>query len=160
MPEAFAGHIGTGSVDVYTVPPGYELVLDLLTFDLVTDATASVHSAMVTFTDATLSAITARLWDWNEGGPSMTLHYTYGRGLKPFNCTVTDGMAIEHPLPDTLLNPDTVITVDAVNVALSVIAGDQVRNVVLYGTLTSLVDVDQGPTTQLVPGLLPGAAIA
>ena len=157
MSEAFGGTPGSGSVLVYTVPSGISMRLEMLTFTLTTDATAGVHSALVTFTDKNLNAITGRLWDWNEGGPSMTLYYTYGIGLRPFNCKVTTGMMIPNHLPDTVLNPITQITVAAVNAAGATIAGDTITGVVLYGELFG-ANIDEGPTVPLLPGLLPGLA--
>jgi len=157
MSEAFAGQFGSGSVLVYSVPRDHSLRLELLTFTLTTDGTAGVHSAKVSFRDTTLGAITATLWDWNEGGPTMTLIYTYGIGLKPFNCTVTTGMMIQDALPDTVLAPDTQITVTAVNTSGVTIAGDAISSVVLYGALTDDV-VDKPQDTSPNPLLVPEAA--
>jgi len=155
--EAFSGRAGSGSVLVYSVPRDHSLRLELLTFTLTTDGTAGVHSALVTFTDTTLGAVTARLWDWNEGGPSSTLQYTYGIGLKPFNCTVTTGMMIQDALPDTILAPDTQITVSAVNTAGATIAGDTITSVVLFGRLFDAVGTT--PTEDVPePMLVPAAA--
>jgi hypothetical protein len=154
MSDAYRGTAGTGSVVVYTTPRDHLFRLEMLTFTLTTDGTAGVHSATVTFFDNALSAITARLWDWNEGGPSMTLFYTYGIGLKPFNCTVTSGMIIQDALPDTVLAPSTQITVTAVNAAGVTIAGDTISAVVLYGPLDDVVD-NTGTTVPLESGLLP-----
>jgi hypothetical protein len=157
MSEAFAGQFGSGSVLVYTVPRDHSLRLELLTFTLTTDGTAGIHSAKVSFTDTTLSAITARLWDWNEGGPSMTLYYTYGIGLKPFNCTVTTGMMMCDALPDTVLAPDTQITVSAVNSAGVTIAGDTITQVVLYGSFVDDVVTSSGDFTEPLPMLVPAS---
>lgn len=161
MAETLRGDAGTGSVVVYTVPRAFTLRLELLTFTLVTDATAGVHSAVVVFTDATTGLVTARVWDWNEGGPSMTLYYTYGIGLRPFNCTVTTGMMIPNNLPDTELAPETTITVAAVNSAGSTHAGDAISDVALYGGLVAIAgeDASSDPAyIPLQPGLLPSVA--
>lgn len=155
MAQAIRGAIGAGSVVVYTVPRDQILRLALLTFTLTTDATAGVHSAVVTLYDSQLAAITARIWDWNEGGPTMTLYYTYGIGLRPFNCTVTTGMMIPNNLPDTELAPQTIITVTAVNAAGVTIAGDAISAVVLYGDLYGVADAAATPMPDLIPGLLP-----
>jgi hypothetical protein len=152
--EAFRGAAGSGSLTVYTVPRAYALRLELLTFTLTTDATVGVHSALVAFTDGVTNLVTARIWDWNEGGPSMTLYYTYGIGLRPFNCTVTTGMMIPNNLPDTLLAPQTAISVSAVHAAGATIAGDAIGSVALYGDLFSTVE-DTGEAVPLVPGFLP-----
>jgi hypothetical protein len=154
MSDAYRGNAGSGSVVVYTTPRDHLFRLEMLTFTLTTDGTAGVHSAVVTFFDNALSAITARLWDWNEGGPTMTLFYTYGIGLRPFNCTVTTGMMIQDALPDTVLAPSTQITVTAVNSAGVTIAGDAISAVVLYGPLDDAVDSGSG-SVQLESGLLP-----
>lgn len=156
MAAPIRGVFGTGSTVVYTVPRDHSFRLEMLTFTLTTDATAGIHSALVTFTDTAISQITARLWDWNEGGPSMTLYYTYGIGLRPFNCTVTSGMMIRDDLPDTILAPETQITVAGVNGSAAVIAGDTVSAVVLYGDLYSITGtiagtVDDTPDPLLVP---------
>lgn len=159
MAEAFRGAFGSGSVVVYSVPRAYVLQLDLLTFTLTTDATAGVHSAVVVFTDTVTGLVTARVWDWNEGGPSMTLYYTYGVGLRPFNCTVTTGMMIPNNLPVTTLAPETTITVAAVNSAGATIAGDAISAVALYGELVLVAGDDADPLGQPVPllaGFLPG----
>jgi hypothetical protein len=159
MSDAYRGNAGSGSVVVYTTPRDHLFRLEMLTFTLTTDGTAGVHSAVVTFFDNALSSITARLWDWNEGGPSMTLFYTYGIGLKPFNCTVTTGMMIQDALPDTVLAPSTQITVTAVNSAGVTIAGDAISAVVLYGPLDDVV-VDSGIATAPDPLLVPGVFVA
>jgi len=155
MPEAFAGAPVTGTGTVYTVPRDHRLRLELLSFTLTTDNTAGVHSALVRFYDASLAAYTARLWDWNEGGGNMTLYYTFGIGLRPFNCTVTTGMAIPCHLPDTVLAPDTQIQVSAVNTALATIAGDTITAIALYGTFISVVDEPSGTPLDLLTGFLP-----
>lgn len=84
----------------------------------------------------------------------MTLYYTYGIGLRPFNCTVTTGMMIPNNLPDTILNPGTQVTVAAVNTAGVTIAGDTITAVTLYGTLMDEV-ADPTVSSELIPGLLP-----
>lgn len=155
MSQAFAGAAGSGSVLVYTVPDDHALRLELLTFTLTTDGTAGVHSAMVQLYDNALAAVTARLWDWNEGGGSMTLYYTYGIGLRPFNCTVTTGMMIQHDLPDTVLTPASQITVKAVNTAGTVISGDTITQVVLFGTFIDATTDSSSSPIDLVGGLLP-----
>ena len=158
MAEPIRGAAGAGSVDVYEVPRDHSLRLDLITFTLTTDATAGVHSAMVTLTDSTVAAPIAQLWDWNEGGPTQTLVYTFGVGLKAFNCTVTTGMRIEHPLPVTILAPETLITITALNNAGVTIAGDAISGVILYGELLDVLADAQTTLPDLAPGLLPAAA--
>jgi len=160
MPEAIRGQAGAGSVDVYTVPRDHMLRLELLTFTLTTDATAGVHAPAVIFTDPAVAAVTGRIWDWNEGGPSMTLYYTFGIGLAPFDCTLTTGMLVPVALPDTILAHDTVITVESLNVAGASIAGDQISNVILYGELLDLLSDTPVSLPDLIPGLLPGEAAA
>jgi hypothetical protein len=158
MSEAFRGQGGSGSTVAYTVPLGHSMRLELLTFQLDTSNVAGVHSALVTFTDPTINQITARIWDWNEGGANMTLFYTYGIGLRPFNCTVTNGMMIPNNLPETELVPETLITVEAVDVTCSVIAGDVISGVVLYGELIDEVGGnDPASSVRLIGGLLPGS---
>lgn len=154
MAVPIRGATGAGSVLVYTVPRDHSIRLELLTFTLTTDGTAGVHSAAVYIYDTSLGAFTARIWDWNEGGASMTLYYTYGIGLRPFNCTVTTGMMIPNNLPDTILNPDTQVTVAAVNTAGVTIPGDTITAVTLYGTLMDEV-ADPTVSSDLIPGLLP-----
>lgn len=155
MSQAFAGNAGSGAVLVYTVPDDHALRLELLTFTLTTDATPGVHSAEVQLYDAALAQITARLWDWNEGGPAMTLYYTYGIGLRPFNCTVTTGMMLPVHLPDTVLTPATRITVRAVDSAGSTLSGDQISAVVLFGTFIDATQSSEASPLDLVGGLLP-----
>lgn len=156
MAEAFSGAAGSGSVVVYTVPRGYELQLDLLTFILTADATAGIHKAKVTFTDAALGAITARLRDLNEGGPSMVLTYTYGIGLTASACVAVSGWEMTDALPLTVLAPQTTITVSAVNDSGATIAGDTISGVVLYGDLEAPESEGAGASLLLEPGLLPG----
>lgn len=156
MAEAFSGAAGSGSLTVYTVPRGYTLRLDILTFAVVTDATAGIHKARVTFTDAALGAVTARLRDLNEGGPSMTLRYTYGVGLAASACAAADGWEMTDALPDTVLAPQTAIAISAVTDAGVTIAGDTISAVVLYGDLETEEPETFGPTVTLDPGLLPG----
>lgn len=159
MAEAFSGQAVTGSGVVYTVPRAYVLRLELLTFTMVTDATAGVHKARVLFTDAQLGATTARLRDLNEGGPSQTLRYTFGIGLSGSACVAVTGWEMTDALPDTVLAPQTAITVSAVNDAGTTIAGDAFSGVVLFGDLVTTAETDgDGPYIPLDPGLLPGAA--
>lgn len=157
MGEAFRGNTGSGSVVVYTVPRDHALRLELLTFQLVTDATAGVHKAAVTFTDSTIGRFTARLRDLNEGGPSMTLTYTYGIGLNGSACVAVDGWTMTDALPETVLAPETVITVVAVNDSGTTIAGDAIQAVTLFGDMGSTVK-DDPYEAFVVPGLLPGSA--
>jgi hypothetical protein len=157
MAEAFRGSAGVGSVLVYTVPRGYILRLELLTFTLTTDATAGIHKARVVLTDTALAAVTARLRDLNEGGPSMTLNYTYGIGLAASACVAVSGWDMTDALPDTVLAPQTTITVTPVNDAGSTIAGDALSGVVLYGDLISEIGGDGSEAAgTLLPGFLPG----
>jgi hypothetical protein len=156
MAEAFRGASVTGSGITYTVPRAYILRLELLTFTLTTDATAGIHKARVLFTDTALAAITARLRDLNEGGPSMTLTYTYGIGLAASACVAANGWEMTDALPDTVLAPETEIALSAVTDAGVTIAGDAFSGVVLYGDLVTAAGDDSGPVPALVPGFLPG----
>lgn len=159
MAEAFRGAAGTGSVLVYTVPRAYVLRLELLTFTVTTDATAGVHKVRVLLTDTALAATTARLRDLNEGGPSMTLNYTYGIGLAASACVAVTGWDMTDALPDTVLAPQTTVTVTPINDAGTTIAGDAISGVVLYGDLvTATGDDDLGANPALLPGFLPGEA--
>ena len=158
MPQAIRGASGSGSVLVYTVPRDHSMRLELLHFTLTTSSATGVHSAMVTIYDSDLNATTAEIWDWNEGGASMTLYYTYGIGLRPFNCTVTTGMRIPNSLPDTILNPDTTVTVSAVDATCTTIGGDAISGVVLYGELLDATGDTTNPNIDLLPGLLPALA--
>jgi hypothetical protein len=159
MGQAIRGAAGSGDVDVYTVPRDHEFRLELLTFALVTGATAGVHKALVTFTDSQIDQTTALLRDLNEGGPSMTLTYTFGIGLNGSACVAVTGWNMTDALPDTLLAPETVISITAVNDAGATIAGDVITNATLFGELTDFVSA---PVQQidLVPGLLPGSVEA
>jgi hypothetical protein len=139
MGAAIRGASGAGSVNVYMVPRDHEFRLELLTFVLATGATAGVHKALVTFTDSQIDQVTAELRDLNEGGPSMTLAYTYGIGLNGSACVAVNGWQMTDALPDTLLAPETIITISAVNDAASVIAGDTITAVTLFGDLYDLV---------------------
>jgi hypothetical protein len=159
MGQAFRGASGSGDVDVYTVPRDHELRLELLTFALITDATAGVHKALVTFTDSTIDQMTALLRDLNEGGPLQTLTYTFGIGLNGSACVAVTGWNMTDALPDTLLAPETVITISAVNDAGVTIGADVITNVTLFGELTDSV---RAPVheIELIPGLLPGSVAA
>jgi hypothetical protein len=159
LAEAFRGAFGYGSVLAYTVPRGYVLRLELLTFTVTTDATAGIHKARVLFTDTALAAVTARLRDLNEGGPTMTLNYTYGIGLAASACTAATGWDMTDALPDTVLAPQTTVTVTALDDSGATIAGDAITGVVLYGDLVAEPAAANGvddPLPPLLPGLLPG----
>ena len=155
MPQAYTGFNATGSGVVFTTPLEGLFRLELIHFTLTTDGTAGVHAPMVTLTDPGTAKPSAELWDWNEAGPSMTVYYTYGIGLRPFNCTITTGMRVEHDLPDTELWPGTTVTISAINAAGATIAGDTITNVTLYGSLLSnagaLSPGDNSPEPILVP---------
>jgi hypothetical protein len=156
MAEAFRGASVTGSGIAYTVPRAYVLRLELLTFTLTTDATAGVHKARVLLTDTALAATTARLRDLNEGGPSMTLNYTYGIGLAASACSAVSGWDMTDALPDTVLAPQTTITLTALTDAGATIAGDVFSAVVLYGDLLTVTGDDPETTAGvLLPGFLP-----
>jgi hypothetical protein len=156
MAEAFSGANVAGSGVAYIVPRAYVLRLELLTFTLTTDATAGIHKARVLLTDAALGATTARLRDLNEGGASQTLRYTFGIGLNGSACVTATGWEMTDALPDTVLAPQTTITLTAVTDAGATIAGDVFSSVVLYGDLVGTVADD--PVPALVPGFLPGDA--
>jgi hypothetical protein len=159
MSDAFRGTAGSGSVLVYLTPRDHMLRLELLTFTLTTDGTAGVHAPVVILTDSSINQVTARIWDWNEAGPSMTLYYTFGIGLRPFNCTVTTGMMIPNNLPDTILAPETQITVASVNAAGATITGDAISAVTLYGELIDSTTDTIPHTVDLIDGLLPGLVL-
>jgi hypothetical protein len=159
MGQAIRGAAGTTSVDVYTVPRDHELRLELLTFALITSATAGVHKALVTFTDQQIDFETALLRDLNEGGPMQTLTYTFGIGLNGSACVAVSGWQMTDALPDTILAPETVITVSAVNDSGASMVGDQIAGVTLFGELTDVVGAT-APLVDLVPGLLPGSVEA
>jgi hypothetical protein len=157
--DALPGAAGSGSITAYTVPAGYLLRLELLRFTLTTGAAAGVHKARVTIRDVRSGYVTATLRDLNEGGPSMTLTYTYGIGLAGSACAAVDGWEMTDALPDTVLAPQTTVTLAAVTDAGATIAGDTFSNVVLYGDLVG----EEPPYTEaalpdLLPGLLPGEA--
>lgn len=158
MPQAIRGNFGSGSVDVYDVPTDHACRLELLTFTYTTDGTAGVHAPQVIITDTQLAQVTARIWDWNEAGPSMVLSYTFGIGLRPFNCTLTTGMIVPVHLPNTILQPDSVITIQATNAAGVEIAGDTISNVVLYVTLFDILADSPSQLPPILPGYLPGEA--
>jgi hypothetical protein len=139
MGQAIRGAAGSGSVDVYTVPRDHELRLEILTFAIVTDATAGVHKALVTFTDSSIDQTTGFLRDLNEGGPLQTLTYTYGIGLNGSACVAVTGWQMTDALPDTILAPETVITVTAVNDAGSTHGSDVITAVTLFGDLDDFV---------------------
>jgi hypothetical protein len=155
MPQAFAGNPVTGSGTVYQVPRDHSLRLELLSFTLTTANVSGTHGPVVRFYDQQLAAYTARLWDWNAGGGLMTLYYTYGIGLHAFNCNVTSGMLIEHPLPDTVLAPLTGVEIAALDSAGSVISADTITAVVLYGTFIDAVDSQPASNVDLLTGFLP-----
>lgn len=158
MGEAFRGASGSGSYVAYTVPRDQLLRLELVTFTLTTDATAGIHKARVTLGDAVLGPA-ARLRDLNEGGPSQTLNYTYGIGLAASACVAVSGWDMTDALPDTVLAPQTTVTLTAVDDAGTTIAGDAFAGVVLYGELVSVLGSEaESPLPPLMPGLLPGGA--
>jgi hypothetical protein len=159
MGQAIRGAAGSGTVDVYTVPRDHEFRLELLTFALITDATAGVHKALVTFTDSQIDQTTALLRDLNEGGPLQTLTYTFGIGLNGSACVAVTGWNMTDALPDTILAPETVVTISAVNDAGATIVADVITNATLFGELLGTVET---PAQQidLIPGLLPGSVEA
>jgi hypothetical protein len=159
MGQAIRGASGSGDVDVYTVPRDHEFRLELLTFALITDATVGVHKALVTFTDSQIDQTTALLRELNEGGPLQTLTYTFGIGLNGSACVAVTGWNMTDALPDTILAPETVVTISAVNDAGVTIVADVITNATLFGELTGTVGA---PVQQidLIPGLLPGSVEA
>lgn len=131
MAEPTRGESGSGFVQTYETTRGRWYRLELLTFTIVSDATAGVHTVRVRLTDPALGTI-ALLPDLNEAGPSMTIRYTYGVGLSASACTITDGMTVEDALPDTILRPETLITIEPVDSTGAEIPGDAVGNVILF----------------------------
>lgn len=131
MGEPIAGKGGAGSVVTYTTPRNEYLRVELVAFTITTGAAAGVHTAQVTYTDQS-GLVIATLADFNELGGSQTNRYTFGIGLIPFSCTVPNGMAVQDALPDTVLRPQTAITITAVDDAGATIAGDTISNVALY----------------------------
>jgi hypothetical protein len=159
MAEALPGQNGSGSVTAYTVPMGYVLRLELLRFTLTTDATAGIHKARVAIRDVRSGYVTATLRDLNEGGALQTLVYTYGIGLSGSACVTATGWEMTDALPDTVLAPQTTITLTAVTDASATIAGDVFSSVVLYGDLVTVIGGDgdePGSLLPLTPGFLPG----
>jgi hypothetical protein len=159
MGQAIRGAAGFGNVAVYTTPRDHEMRLELLNFTLYTDATAGIHKALVIFTDSSIDQDTALLRDLNEAGPNMGITYTFGIGLNGSACVADDGWQVTDALPDTILAPETVITVFAINDIGAQIVGDEFADVTLFGELIESV---AAPVQQidLLPGLLPGSVAA
>jgi len=135
MPQAYTGINATGSGVTFTVPLTGQFRLELIHFTYTTDGTAGVHAPMVTYTDPGAAKPTAEIWDWNEAPGNATIYYTFGIGLRPFNCVITTGMRVPVHLPDTLLWPGTTVTLSSINSTGGAIAGDTFTNVTLYGEL-------------------------
>jgi hypothetical protein len=89
----------------------------------------------------------------------QTLTYTFGIGLNGSACVAVTGWQMTDALPDTILAPETVITVSAVNDSGASMVGDQIAGVTLFGELTDVVGAT-APLVDLVPGLLPGSVEA
>lgn len=155
MGQAWRGESGDGQVITYTVPRGYFLRLEMLYFELQCDGTAGIHKARVTFLDSALNLRTAVLRDLNEGGASEFLTYTYGIGLNASACVTVDGWELTDALPNTVLAPETQVWIGSVDDSGSVIGGDNISGVTLFGDLFNAA----GPIKDepLLPGLLPGS---
>ena len=154
MPQAYTGVSATGSGVTFTTPREGLFRLELIHFTLTTDATAGVHAPMVTFTDPGTAKPSAEIWDWNEAPANATIYYSFGIGLRPFNCVLTTGMRVPVHLPDTALWPGTTVTLSSINTAGNVISGDTITNVTLYGELfsgTAGGPADNSPEPILVP---------
>lgn len=158
MPEAVAGTPVTGSGIVYTVPRDHRLRLETLTFTLTCSGAAGVHQPKVSIYDTTLNAYTARLTDWNEAPASAVIYYTFAIGLRPFNCTLTTGMGVQHDLPDTILEPDTLVYVASVDDTGATWGSDTITSVVLYGTFFDTVSATTASAEAPGPLLVPVAA--
>lgn len=155
MAEPVLGASGSGFTTVYTTNRSTYYRLELLTFTIVADATAGVHTVRVRLIDTALDTI-AVLADLNEASASGTYRYTFGVGLTASACVLTDGMSVTNALPDTILRPDTAIRVEPINDAGSELAGDAVGNVRLY--LRTIAGIGAGdaipaPGPLLVPAL-------
>lgn len=131
MAEPVRGESGAGTTTVYTTGRDLYYRLELLTFTIVTDGTAGVHTVRVRLVDPALSTIGV-IPDLNEAAASGTYRYTFGIGLTASTCVITDGMAVTDALPDTVLRPETTVKVEPVDDTGAEIPGDQVGNVVLY----------------------------
>lgn len=157
MSVEVAGQGGSGSTVVYTMPNGYEAMLEVIRFQVVGSASGNGHSVRLIATSPSGNEI-YRLDDLNQGGDSQTNVYTYGLGLNASACTLPSGIAVTDALPWTTLLPQTVIRVVPVDAAGATITGDTISAVLLR--FADQVGASGGGITfpDLPLSLLPAAA--
>ena len=143
------GKTGTGSVATYTLSKLQRLRVETIVFTFVTSAATKTHFPEVQFTDQAGNVITA-IEDWNAVADSQTVTYTFGIGLVAFCGSASTGAIIQNTLPDTVLENQATITLNALDSGGGVIAGDQFLGVSLYAAVEAMA-----PVTDVIPLLTP-----
>lgn len=131
MAHAINGIGGSGLVTVYTLAPGEIFVLDTITWTLSTSVTTGRRTPEVRILTANGQLI-ARIPDWNDLFESMTVTYTFGRGLTPFCGTINSGGCVQNDLPFTVLEPSASIQCVAVDDTGAPFASDTISDVTLW----------------------------
>lgn len=159
MSVTVRGSEGSGFVTVYQVPTFYAVQVETVKFQVVTDATAGVHTVRLRLVDPALGSI-ATLDDFNQGGPGQTNFYTYGLGLNASACTIPTGIAVTDALPWTELAAGGSITLSAISDTGVSISGDAFSSVVIQvspSTDSAAQEVEAGKVT---PAYFMGAQAA
>lgn len=114
-----------GAGFTYTVPSPYWILLDSLSFQLVSDANAANRQVTLTVRDGSGVALVT-LPSASVQAASLTYQYSFSPSFTGFNTVV--GLAVTAPLPMLFLQPGFALTlaIGAVQVT------DQVSNIRLY----------------------------
>jgi hypothetical protein len=141
---------------VFTTPAQGSFSLDVVYFEVITDATAGGHRAQLIFVDSSNeTAFTCT--DTNLGSGSSQYTYTFMRGATMNHCTLDNGDAVESPLPTTELDANTQLFIRMVNDSGTGIVGDLFQNAIIYGDHFA-DDALTSPVPNLPITLLPSAA--
>lgn len=159
MANAYRGDPGNLPRTVYTTPPAQDFALDSITFLLHCAGTATEHHAVIEYVDSS-GVVVGSFMDWNIALDGATIRYTFGIGLIPSACDLTDGWTVEHDLPNTILDASTEIKIRSVDETGAAIAGDNVTAVIMYATqLASATSGDVVPTAREPIYFMPGHAL-
>lgn len=138
MSDPVAGLEGSGQVIVYTSPLAQAFVLEAISFQVDTDATAGVHTVLVELVDRSVGVVFSCL-DRNAAGPSQSNRYSYALGGTSSSCPVPGGWALVGPLPWTTLQPEASVVLTAVDDTGTLIAGDAFTDVNLMASFVEAV---------------------
>jgi hypothetical protein len=147
---AISGANVTGNGITYTLGPAQRLRVETITFTYTASATVATRNPQVVYRSRT-GQLLAVMPDLNDVVASAVVTYAFGVGLEPFCGVAPTGTFVQHDLPDTVLEPETTISLEARDGTTGAVIGtDAFTSVVLW----AIADTS-GTAEDVIPLLTP-----